>query len=155
MTYNNLINIIKDNNKNNDDEVLLFSANKILATNEIELINKKVNSFIENWYAHENKVDANISILFDFLIVITINNKNSDLSGCGRDKLFNLLKEIGNSFNIDFFDRFKIPIFNKNKFYFLNFQEIKLFKKYNDNSFMFNLAINKGIEFNNNLLQTI
>lgn len=88
--------------------VWIYQANRELKESEIAKIKDIITVFVKNWSAHEVALKANFEIRYQRFIVLMVDENQATASGCSIDKSVHLMKEIGEMFQVDFFDRMDI-----------------------------------------------
>ena len=105
--------------------VWIYQSVSPLAPIQVDIIRQKLNSFIDSWESHGEKILGSWNILHDHFIVITVDEDAKSASGCSIDKSVNVIKEIEDQLGISLTDRSLIPVNNKNNLTFIKFNEIK------------------------------
>jgi hypothetical protein len=77
---------------------------ELTASQQEELL-QKGQAFVQGWTAHENKLQADFSIIKNRIIVIRVNEDVHGASGCSIDKLLRFIKEMQMDFNIELLNR--------------------------------------------------
>lgn len=85
--------------------VWIFQANRFLEEKEVQGINNELKDFIQSWASHGNELFGDFSIESDLFVVIGVDEQRAPASGCSIDKLTHKVKELGEKYGIDFFNR--------------------------------------------------
>ena len=88
--------------------VWVFQANRFLSEEEVDMINKEMQSFIGQWASHGNDIYGDFSVEYNLFLIVGADETRSPTSGCSIDTLNRMVKEIGDKIGVDFFDRLKI-----------------------------------------------
>lgn len=99
-----------------DSKVWVYAANRELTENEQEVITKELNSFVADWAAHGEGLFGQSTILECRFVVLAVDETKAKASGCSIDTSVRFMKELGEKFNIDFFDRLRLYIEKNNRF---------------------------------------
>jgi hypothetical protein len=99
--------------------VWIYQADRSFTESEEIAISDSLNSFCSQWAAHGIQLEASFLLIHNQFIVLSVNEKAHDASGCSIDGSVRVLKEIS--------DQFKIDLFNRTKIAFLMEGEIKLY----------------------------
>jgi hypothetical protein len=91
-----------------DQRTWVFVANRILTEQEVLRINDELNAFVSNWKTHGTPIDASGFCFEQAAIVIAANEAEVKASGCSIDKITHLVRSLGSSLDIDFFNRFNV-----------------------------------------------
>jgi hypothetical protein len=91
-----------------DQRTWVFVANRTLNEQEVLRINDELNAFVSNWKTHGTPIDATGFCFEHAAIVISANEAEVKASGCSIDKITHLVRSLGSSLEIDFFNRFNV-----------------------------------------------
>ena len=91
-----------------DQRTWVFVANRTLNEEEVLRINDELNAFVSNWKTHGTPIDASGFCFEQAAIVISANEAEVKASGCSIDKITHLVRSLGTSLEIDFFNRFNV-----------------------------------------------
>lgn len=85
--------------------VWAYIISKELSKEDLDSLQQSGNQFVIGWTAHENKLSAEFSILFNRIILVKVNENVHEASGCSIDKLTRFIKETEQKFNIELLNR--------------------------------------------------
>ena len=85
--------------------VWVYQANRPLMANEIEQISSFFIHEMNAWAAHGAPLNASFEIRFNQVIIIAVNEDVNEASGCSIDASTRWFKSLGETLQIDFFDR--------------------------------------------------
>ena len=105
-------------------KIWVYQADKILSENEISEITTYLTEQVANWESHGSPLQASFHFFYDKFLVISVNSDFQDTSGCSIDASTRWLKNIQQTFNIDFFDR-SIAYFENDSLNFFPILEAK------------------------------
>lgn len=88
----------------------IYAADRILTPLEIENIKDSGKLFVQSWTSHQKQMHATVDVLHDLFIIITVDESQADISGCGIDKSVAWVKQLGEKLNINFFNRTQIEM---------------------------------------------
>jgi hypothetical protein len=91
-----------------DAKVWVYQSNTRLSEEEIRAITAKGQAFIENWAAHGAALKASFDILYNRFIIIAVDEKQAQASGCSIDKSVGFMKMLEQEFNLQLFDRMQV-----------------------------------------------
>ena len=92
--------------------VWIYRSSIDLSDEQVLNINQWLLEFIEQWTAHNQTLKSHGSVYHNKFIVICLDEySSSQASGCSIDSQVRFIKDIGNSLNIDFFDRLHFDFF--------------------------------------------
>jgi hypothetical protein len=88
--------------------VWVYQSNRALTDEEVQVIQQKLSNFTEQWKAHGHQLAAKAEILYNFFIVLIVDEASANVTGCSIDSSVRIMKEIEQVYNIDLFNRFNI-----------------------------------------------
>jgi hypothetical protein len=91
-----------------DQRTWVFVANRKMNEEEELRINDELKIFVSTWKSHGTPIDASGFCFEHAAIVIAANEAEVQASGCSIDKINQLVRSLGSSLNIDFFNRFNV-----------------------------------------------
>jgi hypothetical protein len=86
----------------------IYQAQNTLPNVALELIEKKLQTFVASWEAHQQPLLSSFKIFYKQFVVIAIDEAQQAATGCSIDKGVAVMKEIGATLQVDFFDRLSI-----------------------------------------------
>ena len=108
-----------------DSKIWIYQSNNKLSEQDQKLIKEKTESFLIEWTAHGQSLQAAMQILHDQFLVIGVNEHVNEASGCSIDKSVNHIRALEQSLNLSLLDRSKIAIQKNNQVQLIEFSEIK------------------------------
>jgi hypothetical protein len=105
--------------------VWIYQSNRILTSDEAKLISEETQPFIESWTAHNQQLHASFQLLENLFLVLGVDERNSQASGCSIDKSVHFIQYLEKKFNLSFTDRSKIAIMVNNQLTMVYFNEFK------------------------------
>lgn len=137
-------------------KIWIYQSDKKFNEVEKEFITKKTESFLVEWTAHGQSLEAGFQILYDQFIIIGVNEAINDASGCSIDKSVNHICELEKALNVDLLKRSKVAIKENAQIKLIEFSEIKKMVAegvINSDTEIFNNAIDSKKELESNWLQ--
>lgn len=86
----------------------IYQADKKISEADKILITSEMKEFISQWASHGNELFGDAKIEFDYFLLVGADESKSPTSGCSIDSLTRKVKEIGEKYKIDFFNRLNI-----------------------------------------------
>jgi len=86
--------------------VWVYTAGRELTEDESQEINTILAQFTSKWLSHQIPVPAHAQVLHNRFLLLMADESQHGVSGCSTDSSVNLVKSIGQKYEIDFFDRF-------------------------------------------------
>ena len=94
----------------NDARVWVYQSNRPFSADEKAVISNRLSEFVASWAAHGSKLMADATIINDYFVVLSVDEKTAMASGCSIDSSVKVIKELGQQLNIDFFNRLKLVV---------------------------------------------
>jgi hypothetical protein len=94
--------------------VWIYQSNRKFTPDETQAIQHKLHEFTAQWTAHGNQLKAEAKVVYDFFIVLIVDQASAAVTGCSIDASVRLIKEIETTFGVDLFDRFNMAYKTKN-----------------------------------------
>ena len=91
-----------------DQRTWVFIADRKMNEEEVLRINDELQRFVSNWKTHGTPIDASGFCFEHAAIVIAANEAEVKASGCSIDKINQLVRSLGSTLDIDFFNRFNV-----------------------------------------------
>ena len=82
-----------------------FTASRFLTKDECESAVAHMRAFLAQWTSHGNSMVASCDLILKRILWVAVDETGAQASGCGIDALTREVQAIGQSFNLDFFDR--------------------------------------------------
>ena len=134
-------------------KIWIYQSNREFSDNELEIIKTKLDSFIENWQGHGDDLKASYQLKYNQFIILAVDEKFNEVSGCSIDASVNLIKQFEKEFMLDLTNKLNIS-FKDNKN--INIVSLTDFKHYvkqgkiNLNTIVFNNMVTSKADYINN-----
>ncbi|MBI9042724.1 ABC transporter ATPase [Lutibacter sp.] len=92
----------------NSARIWIYQSNREFSTNEMEIINAKVESFLHNWVRHGEDLKASYLMKYNQFIVLAVDEDFNNVSGCSIDASVNLMKQFEKQFSLDLTNKLNI-----------------------------------------------
>ena len=129
-----------------NSRVWVYQGNRMMSMGEALETEELLNQFTAEWQSHGEKVAAYGNLFFGQFVVLMADEAGATVGGCSTDASVRFIKELGNRFNIDFFDRTKLA--------FLRNEKIELLPMVQLNYAFENGFLNEDSLYFNTLVQT-
>ena len=83
----------------------IYPANRNLTAEEVNTLETKLGEFTDQWTSHQQDLDAFGGIWANRFLVIGVDEERAAASGCSIDKSVRTVQQLGESIEVDFFDR--------------------------------------------------
>jgi len=135
-----------DGNFHPDSRVWIYQCNRLFSVNEALEIEEMLKEFALQWKSHGTPVKGQAHLFFGQFIVLIADETATGVSGCSTDSSVRLIKDIGQRFDVNMFDRTTLAFVVKDKVELLPMTQLQYAF---DNGF-----INGDTLYFNNLVQT-
>ena len=98
-----------------DTRVWIYQADRLMTQSEIQQIETASIRFLDEWTSHGRNMLADIHVFNELFIVVFADEEKTKASGCGIDKSVRFIQEIGQQFEIDFFNRLNVACIVNNQ----------------------------------------
>ena len=95
--------------------VWIYQSSRMFMLSEALEIEELLNKFSAEWRSHGAEVDAYANLFFGQFIVLMADERRAGVSGCSTDASVRFIKELGEKFGVDFFNRTNLAFFTKEK----------------------------------------
>lgn len=89
--------------------VWIYVAQRALDQAELANINQRMTAFLGEWSAHGAKLHAGFEIYMDQVLILAVDENFEAASGCSIDTSVDQFRQIDQEFQLDLFNRLKIP----------------------------------------------
>jgi hypothetical protein len=133
----------------------IFQAEQKFTPQELTIIHKQLELFTQQWAAHGQPLQTSFQVLEDRFIVLAVNERIHEASGCSIDSSVHTIKEIGNLIHQDLFKRNLVSFKMGDGIKTIALNELKdAFNKgiWNENTLTFNTLVGNKSQFENEWL---
>lgn len=102
-------------NMPDDARLWVFQSNRVLSDVEARTIENLASQFITRWTSHGARITACCSVFYNRFVVFAIDEQQAQAGGCSIDSLNGFVKELGQSFIVNFFDRLQVAYRHENE----------------------------------------
>ena len=95
-------------NMNPESRMWFYGLKQPLNPAQKSELSAVMDEFVSSWKAHGSQLAAAFRIVFDQFLIIAVDETQQQATGCSIDKSIHLLKDFGNKYGIDFFNRMLI-----------------------------------------------
>jgi hypothetical protein len=126
--------------------VWIYQSSRMFTLSEALEIEALLNKFSSEWRSHGAEVDAYGNLFFGQFIVMMADETRAGVSGCSTDSSVRFIKQLGEQFRVDFFNRTNLAFVVKEKIQLLPMSQLHYA--------MDNYFIDQNTLYFNNLVQT-
>ena len=139
-------------------KVWIYQSDTNLSITDVELIEKEVKFFLNNWSSHNKEIESSYEIRYNRFLIIGLNENINSASGCSIDKSVNFIKNLQSILKVNFLNRLDVAykIGNEiNSISLLEFQDMIRENKLSKDSIVYNNMIDTKKLYLNNWETTI
>lgn len=119
--YKHLLN----NNFHPGSRVWVYQCSRLLSLNEALEAEEMLKEFIQQWNSHGTPVKGEAHLFFGQFIVLLADETATGVSGCSTDSSVRLIKDIGQKFGVNMFDRTTLAFIIKDKVQLLPLSQLQ------------------------------
>jgi hypothetical protein len=105
--------------------VWIYQSNRLFMLSEALEMEEEIEKFCASWQAHGAKVTAYGNLFFGQFLVLMADERATGVSGCSTDSSVRFVKDLGQRFRADFFDRTSLAFFIKDKIQVLPLNQLQ------------------------------
>ena len=102
-------------NFSEDSRVWVYISNRRLTTNESVEVQQQLDAFCKQWTAHNQALLAAAEVFEQQFIILMVDETQAGASGCSIDKSVHFLENLGETLNVDFFERMRFAWIDNNE----------------------------------------
>ena len=129
-----------------DSRVWVYQSNRLLSIAEALEAEDLIKEFCKEWTSHGADVDAYGNLFFGQFLVLMADETRAGVSGCSTDSSVRFIKQLGEKFGVDFFNRTNLAFIVKEKIQLLPMSQLTYAGQ--------NFFIDGDTLYFNNLVQT-
>jgi hypothetical protein len=136
-----------------DSRVWVYQSSRLFSLSEALEIETLLNKFSAEWRSHGAEVNACCNLFFGQFVVLMADETSAGVSGCSTDSSVRFVKDLGQKFGVDFFNRTNLAFFVKDKIQVLPLNQLQYALEngfINENSLYFNNLVQTKKELENN-----
>ena len=129
-----------------ESRVWIYQSSRLFGLAEAFEIEEFINKFTAEWRSHGADIDAYGNLFFGQFIVLMADERKAGVSGCSTDSSVRFIKDLGERFAVDFFNRTNLAFVVKDKIQLLPMSQLSYAVQ--------NFFIDGNTLYFNNLVQT-
>src|SRR5215207_10368037 len=129
-----------------NSRVWVYQSSRLFSLSEALEIETLLNRFCSGWHSHGADVEAYCNLFFGQFVVLMADERKAGVSGCSTDSSVRFIKDLGEKFGVDFFNRTNLAFVVKEKIQLLPMSQLSYAAQ--------NFFIDGNTLYFNNLVQT-
>ncbi len=109
-------------------KVWVYQSHRPFTADENTHIESVLSEFMQAWKSHGDALHADFAVLYDYFIVLGVDESVSGASGCSIDSSVKVIKELGATLGIDLLDKSQIAYQtanDANEIHTIDFRKVK------------------------------
>jgi len=134
-------------------KVWIYQSDRNLSNIDIELIEREVKLFLNNWSSHNKEIESSFEIRYNRFLIIGLNENINSASGCSIDKSLNFIKDLQSLLKVNFLNRLDVAYKIGNEINSISLSEFQTMireKKLSKDSIVYNNMIDSKQSYINN-----
>ena len=91
-----------------ESKIWIYQSNRKFSDEEIQEIEKDLTSFLENWTAHGQHLEASFVTRYNRFIIIAVNQEVQAATGCSIDASVQFIQNLEQKYNVDLLDKMNV-----------------------------------------------
>tara|TARA_R110001632_G_scaffold10544_7_gene38965 strand:- start:5966 stop:6448 length:483 start_codon:yes stop_codon:yes gene_type:complete len=135
-----------------DSKIWVYPSSRKFYTNEIEEIDAKIKTFVEDWKKEDENFKCSYQFLYNRFVIISADDETSSITSQDMDVLVGFILELQNIYEVELLDRMNV-CFKQGEY--VQYKELKGFKKLvknkavNAKTIIFDNLITSKVDFEN------
>jgi hypothetical protein len=88
--------------------IWIYQSNRKLTDSEVAEIEVATKSFVENWSAHGQSLEASFKIEYNRFIIIAVNQDVQSATGCSIDASVQFIQNLEQKYEVDLLDKMNV-----------------------------------------------
>lgn len=142
--------LVNFNELSDDSRVWIYQCNRSFTEEEIQQVSKDIETFLEAWAAHGQSLKTSYLIKYKRFIIISVDESQSNASGCSIDSMVHFIQNLEQEYNIDLLDKMNVSYKHGDYVAFkplLDFKSMVKNRAVNANTIVFNNLVATKQEF--------
>src|SRR5215218_10826511 len=107
-----------------NSRVWVYQSSRLFSLSEALEIETLLNHFCSGWHSHGADVEAYCNLFFGQFVVLIADETDAGVSGCSTDSSVRFIKELGQKYKVDFFNRTNLAFIIKDKIQMLPMSQL-------------------------------
>ena len=130
--------------------IWIYQANRSFTEEEINLISKDIETFLDVWVAHGKDLKTSYLFKYKRFIIVSVDESHSSATGCSIDKMVHFIQGLEDHYHVNLLDKMNVS-YKHGEFLayknLLDFKKMVKNKSVNANTIVFNNLVSTKQEF--------
>lgn len=130
--------------------IWIYQSNRKFSDEEVECIKPLLETFLTQWTAHGQALEAGFELKYNRFIIIGLNQENASASGCSIDASVHFIQQLEKKFQVDLLDKMNVTYYTGEFIAYKPLSEFKALAKtkaVSKNTIVFNNVVNTKAEY--------
>jgi hypothetical protein len=128
-----------------DAKIWIYQSNRKFSDEEIQEIEKDLTSFLKDWSAHGQQLEASFVTKYNRFIIIAVNQETQAATGCSIDASVQFIQNLEQKYEVDLLDKMNVTFKMGEHVAFkplIEFKKLAKEKAVSGNTIVFNNLVN-------------
>lgn len=125
--------------------IWIYQSNRKFSDEEVAEISEATQSFLENWSAHGQGLEASYLMQYNRFIIIAVNQEAQSATGCSIDASVKFIQDLEARYQVDLLDKMNVT-YKQGEFIahktLIEFKQMAKAKSVSANTIVFNNLVN-------------
>jgi hypothetical protein len=103
----------------------IYQSDRKISKEEQQIISDTLHSFIDSWLVHGLPMTAGFTTRFEHFVIVGADEQVNAASGCSIDKAVRQMTDLGNTLNIDWFNRGNVGFYIDDEVTLISLKNLK------------------------------
>jgi hypothetical protein len=105
--------------------IWIYQSDRPFSPGDKKIIRELAEEFLTEWTAHGNALKAGFTVLYDYFLILSVNEEVNGASGCSIDASTRFIRQIESLLLVKLTDRSKIACIKQNEVRLVDLRNIK------------------------------
>ncbi len=107
-----------------NSRVWIYQSSRLFSLSEALEVEDSLQQFVTQWASHGSDVQAYGNLFFGQFVILMADESTTAVSGCSTDSSVRFIKNLGEQYSVDFFNRINLAFVLKDKIQTLPFSQL-------------------------------
>lgn len=130
--------------------IWIYQSNRKFTDEEVERLKPLLETFLTQWTAHGQALEAGFEIKYNRFIIIGLNQESASASGCSIDASVHFIQQLEKEFQVDLLDKMNVTYYTGEYIAYKPLNEFKALAKakaVSKNTIVFNNLVNTKVDY--------
>ena len=130
--------------------IWIYQSKRKFTDEEVERLKPLLETFLTQWTAHGQALEAGFEIKYNRFIIIGLNQESASASGCSIDASVHFIQQLEKEFQVDLLDKMNVTYYTGEYIAYKPLNEFKALAKakaVSKNTIVFNNLVNTKVDY--------